>query len=110
MYPDEIIRLSATADGIRVAVVNLFVSLPVCRLKLAEILQIVKKRPDHFVGIAVVKFVPFIFTQGYRHNLVTGIARRFGERFSWDFTCNSRPADPGSAALAQHRLDRGDIG
>src|SRR5436190_7423007 len=108
MYPDEIIRLSATADGIRVAVVNLFVSLPVCRLKLAEILQIVKQRPDHFVGIAVVKFVPFGFTQGYRHNLVADIARGLGQRFLWDFARDSRPADPGSTAFAQHWLDRRD--
>src|SRR5881296_1999786 len=105
MYPDEIIRLSATADGIRVAVVNLFVSLPVCWLEVAEILQIVKKRPDHFVGIAVVKFVPFGFTQGYRHNLVADIARGLGQRFLWDFARDSRPADPGSTAFTQHRLD-----
>src|SRR5438552_18177030 len=101
MYPDEIIRLSATADGIRVAVVNLFVSLPVCRLKLAEILQVVKKRPDYFVEMAVVKSDPFIFTQGYRHNLVTGIACRYSERFSCCFTCNSSPTDQGTFAIVQ---------
>src|SRR5947208_16221121 len=57
MHPDEIIRLRAAADGIGVTLVNFLVGLPICRLKVAEILQIVKKRPDHFVGIDVVKFV-----------------------------------------------------
>src|SRR6266481_2459960 len=108
MHPDKIIRLRTAGDGISVTLVNLFVSLPVCWLEVAEILQIVKKGPDHLVGITAVKFVPFGFTQGYRHNLVTGIARGLGQRFLWDFAGDSRPANPGSAALAQYRLDRRD--
>src|SRR6516164_7439219 len=105
MHPDKIIRLRTPSDGICVTLVNLFVSLPVCWLEVADILQIVKEGPDHLVGITVVKFVPFGFTQGYRHNLVTGIARGLGQRFLWDFARDSRPADPSSAAFAQHRLD-----
>ena len=80
VHPDEIVGLRTAGDGICVTLVNLFVSLPVCWLEVAEILQIVKQRPDHFVGIAVVKFVALGFTQGYRHNLVTGVARGFGQR------------------------------
>src|SRR6266481_910741 len=83
VYPDEIVGLRTAADGFRVAIVNLFVSLPVCRIEVAEILQIVKQRPDHLVGITVVKFVPFGFTQGYRHcawpwsAVPVGFCRRF---------------------------------
>src|SRR5437870_12824904 len=105
MDPDNSIRLRTAGDRICVTLVKLVVSLPVCWLEVAEILQIVKKGPDHLVGITVVKFVPFGFTQGYRHNLVTGIARGLGQRFLWDFARDSRPANPGSAAFAQHRLD-----
>src|ERR1700746_2865083 len=108
VYPNEIVGLRTATDGIRVTLVNLFVSLPVCWLKVAEILQIVKKGPDHLIGIAVVKFVPFGFTQGYRHNLVTGIACGLGTRFMWDLPRDPRPADPGSATLAQYRFDRRD--
>jgi hypothetical protein len=78
MHPDEIIRLRAAADGIRVTLVNLFVSLPVCRLEVAEVLQIVEKRPDHLVGIAVVKFVALGFTESHRHNFVAGVTCGFG--------------------------------
>src|SRR6266581_4939247 len=108
MHPDKIIWLRTAGDGICVTLVNLFVSLPVCWLEVAEILQIVKKRPDHLVGIAVVKFVPFGFTQGYRHNLVTGVASGFGQRSLWNFARNSRPTNPHATALAQHRLNCGD--
>ena len=108
VHPDKIVGVGAPNNGIRVAVVDFLVSLPVCRLEVAEILQVMKQRPDHFVGIAVVKLIALGFTQSHRDNLVTGVAPGFGKRFLWDFTRNSRPADPGSAALAQHRLDRGD--
>ena len=108
MDPDEIVGLRTAGDGICVTLVNLFVSLPVCRLEVAEILQIVKQRPDHLVGIAVVKFVPFGFTQGYRHNLVTGVAGGFGQRSLWNFARNSRPTNPHATALAQHRLNCGN--
>src|SRR5207237_10916810 len=107
VHPDEIVGLRTAGDGLCVTFVNLFVSWPVCWLEVAEILQIVKKRPDHLVGITVVKFVPFGFTQSYRHNLVTGIARGLGQRFLWDFARDSRPAYPGSASFTQHRLDCG---
>src|SRR5438874_2267166 len=107
MHSDKIMRLRTAGDGICVTLVNFVVSLPVCWLEVAEILQIVKKRPDHLIGITVVKFVPFGFTQGYRHNLVAGIARGLGQRFLWDFARDSRPADPRSASFTQHRFDCG---
>src|SRR5436189_5603855 len=37
VHPDEIVGMCAAADGIRVAVVHLFVSLPVCRVEVAEV-------------------------------------------------------------------------
>src|SRR5260370_7426570 len=58
MHPDEIIRLRASRDGIRVALIDLFVSLPVSRLEVAEILQIAKNVPDHLLQIASVKSLP----------------------------------------------------
>src|SRR5260370_7375698 len=96
MHPDKIIRLRTAGDGICVTLVNLFVSLPVCWLEVAEILQIVKKRPDHLVGIAVVKFVPFGFTQGYRHNLVTRVPGAFLHRSLSNFSPDSLPTNPPS--------------
>src|SRR6266478_9482710 len=101
MHPDKIIRLRTAGDGICVTLVNLLVSLPICWLEVAEILQVVKKGPDHLVGITVVKFVPVGFTQGYRHNLVTGSARGLGQRFLWDFARDSRPANPYPASFTQ---------
>src|SRR5437879_11675830 len=103
MHPDKIIRLRTAGDGISVTLVNLFVSLPVCWLEVAEILQIVKKGPDHLVGITVVKFVPFGFTQGYRHNLVTGIARGLGQRFLRDFASGTRRANAYNGSYNQQR-------
>ena len=48
--PDEIVGLGTAGDRIRITFVYLLVSLPICRLEIAEILQIVKQRPDHLVG------------------------------------------------------------
>src|SRR5438552_85157 len=108
VHPDEITWLAIACDGLGVAFVDRLVSLPERRLEVTEVLQVMKQRPDDLVGVAVIKFVAFGFTQTHRHNLVAGVSRGFDERLLWDFTCNSRPADPGSAALAQHRFDRGD--
>ena len=108
VHPDEVARLAVSRNCLGVTLVHCFVGLPVGGLEVAKVLQVVKQRPDYFVGIAVVKLIALGFTQSHRDNLVTGVAPGFGKRFLWDFTRNSRPADPGSAALAQHRLDRGD--
>ena len=109
VHPDEIVGLRGVEDRIRVALVNFPVSLPVCRFEIAEALQIMKERPDHLIRIAVVKFVAFCLAQAHWHDLVTGVARGFGQRLLVrDFARNSRPADPGAAAFAQHRLHRRD--
>src|SRR5258705_703302 len=67
-----------------------------------------KKRPDHLVGIAVVKFVALSLTQGHRHDIVTGVAGGFGQRSLWNFARGSRPTNPRPTALAQHRLNCGN--
>ena len=106
--PDEVVRLTVSCDGFRVTLVDRLVCLPVGRLEVAKVLQVMKQRPDHFVGVAIVKLVPLGFAQTHRYNRVAGIA---GSLFEWsggNFSCNSRPANPGPAALAQHRLDRRD--
>src|SRR5438094_1145001 len=104
MNPDEVVRLRGAGDGFRVSHVHLFISLPICRLEIAKILQIVKKRPNHLVGVSVIKFVALAFTQTHRHNLIAGVARGLGKRSLWNFARNPRPADPSSATLAQHWL------
>ncbi len=104
--PDEIVGLGTAGDGIRVTFVNLFVSLPVRRLEIAEVLQIVKQRPDHLVGIAVVKFVALGFAQGHRHDIVTGVAGGFGQRslgFCRRFPANQSTCHRARAAPAQLR-------
>src|SRR5205823_4422221 len=93
-------------DGFRVTLVDRLVCLPVGRLEVAKVLQVVKQRPDHFIGVAVVKLVPLGFGQTHRYNRVAGIARGFFEWSGGNFSRNSWPADPGPAALAQYRLDR----
>ena len=100
VHPDEIVGLRTADDGIRVTVVNLLVSLPVCRLEVAEILQIVKQRPDHLVGIAVVKFVALSLTQGHRHDIVTGVAGGFGQRLVVEF-CPRFPANQSTSRRAR---------
>src|SRR5947208_15693986 len=56
VYPNEVVRLRTASDGIGETIVDRFVGLPVSRLEIAKVLQIVKQRPDHLVGIAVIKF------------------------------------------------------
>ena len=90
--PDEIVGLRAADDRIRIPFVYLLVSLPIRRLEIAEILQVVKQRPDHLVGIAVVKFVALSLTQGHRHDIVTGVAGGFGQRLVMGF-CPRFPAN-----------------
>src|SRR4029450_2014026 len=106
--PDEIVRLRVADDCIRIACVHLFISLPVCRLEIAEILQIVKQRPDHLVGIAVVEFVALGFTQRHRHDVITGVMGRFGQRPLWNFARDSRPTNPCATTLAQNWFNRGN--
>src|SRR5438034_10987853 len=95
-------------DSFGVTFVDLPVGLPVPRLEIAEVLQIVKQRPDDLIGIAVVKFVALSFAKSDRHHLVTSVACGFGERLLWNFAGNSRPADPRATAFAQHRFHRRD--
>src|SRR4029077_3473664 len=78
------------------------------RFEVAKILQIMKQRPDHLVGIAVVEFVALGFTQGHWHDIVTGVAGGFGQRSLWNFASDSRPANPRATAVAQHRLNCGN--
>ena len=108
VHPDEIVGLRTPGDGIRVAVVNFFVSLPVRRLEVTEVLQVMKQRPDHLIGIAVVEFVALRLTQGHRHDIITGVAGGFGQRSLWNFARCSRPTNPRATALAQHRLNCGN--
>jgi hypothetical protein len=106
--PDEVVRLAVSYDRLRVTLVDHLVCLPVGRLEVAKVLQVMKQRPDYFVGVAVVKLVALGFAQTHRHSRVAGIA---GGLFEWsggNFSRNSWPADPSPAALAQHRLDRRD--
>ena len=108
MDPDEIVALGTADDRIRIPFVYLLVSLPIRRVEIAEILQIVKQRPDHLVGEAVVKFGALSLTQGHRHDVVTGVAGGFGQRLVRDFARGSRPTNPRPTALAQHRLNCGN--
>src|SRR5262249_43255527 len=106
--PDEIVRSRAADDRIRVTFIHLLISLPICRLEIAKILQVVKQRPDHLVGIAVVEFVALGFGQCHGHDLITGVVSRFNERSWWNCASDSGPADPRSTSLAQHRLNCGN--
>ena len=108
MYPNEIVRSRIADDRVRIPFVHLLISLPICRVEITKILQIVKERPDHLVGITVVEFVPLGFAQGNRHHVVTGVASGFGQRLVRDFTGNSGPTNPRPTALAQHRLNCGN--
>src|SRR6266550_9162917 len=95
-------------DSFGVTFVDLSVGLPVPRLEIAEVLQIVKQRPDDLVGIAVVKFVALSFAKSDRYHLVTGVTCGFGKRPLGDFACTSWPANPYATAFAQHRFHRRD--
>ena len=108
MDPDEIVRSRVANDRVRVPFVHLLVSLPIRRLEIAKILQVMKQRPDHLVGIAVVEFVALGFAEGHRHDIVTGVAGGFGQRSLWNFARDSRPTNPRATALAQHRLNCGN--
>src|SRR6188472_1939870 len=105
MNPDEILRSRVADDCVRIPFVYLVVSLPIRRFEIAKILQVMKQRPDHLVGIAVVKFVALGLTQGDRHDIVTGVASGFGQWLVRDFTRDSWPANPRATALPQHRLN-----
>src|SRR5215468_9039036 len=97
--PDEIVALGAADDRVRIPFVYLLVSLPIRRVEIAEILQIVKQRPDHLVGIPVVKFVSLGFAQGHRYDIVTGVAGGLGQRLVRDFAGGPRPTNPRPTAL-----------
>src|SRR5438309_2443985 len=106
VYPNEVVRLRTASDGIGETIVDRLVGLPVSRLEIAKVLKIVKQWPDHFVGIAVIKFVPLGLTKRDWHDFVTCAARCFGECRLWNFARSSGPTDPGPTAFAQHRLHR----
>src|SRR5262245_47692097 len=104
VHPDEGVSLRAVSDGIRKTLVYCFVRLPICRFEVAKVLQIMKQRPDHLVGITVVKFVALGPAKSNRHYFVTGVTCRFGERTLRDFARNSGPSNPDTTAFPQHRL------
>src|ERR1043166_4676144 len=104
VHPGEVVSLRAVSDGIRKTLVYCFVRLPVCRLEVAKVLQIMKQRPNHLVGIAVVEFIALGLAKANLHYFVTGVAGGFGQRPLWNFAGNSRPPNPSSTALTQHRL------
>src|SRR5689334_2655716 len=103
--PDEIVWSRIADDLVSKPFVYLFISVPVFWLEITKILQIVKQRPDHLVGITVVELIPLSLTEGHRHDVVTGIAGGFGQRLFRDFARNTGPTDPCAATLAQHRLN-----
>ena len=105
VHPDEIFGLAMSRNRLGVALVYRLVSFPEGRLEVAEVLQVVKQRPDDFIGIAVVKLIVFCFAQCHRHYFVACVARGFGERRVRDVACDSRPTDPCPAASAQHRSE-----
>src|SRR5207244_10074096 len=51
VHPDEVLALRAVSDGIGITVIHCFVGFPKRRLEAAEILQVMKQRPDYLVGI-----------------------------------------------------------
>src|SRR5215470_3655350 len=108
VHPDEVVSLRAVSYGVGITLVYCLVSLPVCGLEVAKILQIVEQRPDHLVGITVIKLVAFGFAKSDRHDFVARVTCGVSQRASWKFSRNSRPADPSAAAFSQDRFLRGD--
>src|SRR4029453_5046828 len=103
-HPHEVVSARAPSDGIGVTFVYCFVRFPKCRLKTAKVLQIMEQRPDHLIGVTIVKFVPVGFAKSNRYYFVTGVTRGFGERALGDLACNPGPSNPDTTAFAQHRF------
>src|SRR5215469_3282159 len=102
MYPDEVTRPAVPRNSFSVAFVNCLVGLPEGGLEIAEVLQVVKQRPDDFIGVTVVKFVALCLAQCHRYYFVSYTERRFAKGRCRDFACDAGPANPDPTALAQH--------
>src|SRR5947207_2582813 len=102
VHPDEVARLAVSRNCLGVTLVHCFVGLPVGGLEVAKVLQVVKQRPDYFVGIAVVKLIALCLAQRHRHYLVASVAGGFGERRVRDLAAASGPTNPRPPASAQH--------
>ena len=57
MHPDEVAKLAVSRNRVGVTLVHCFVRFPEGRLEVAEVLEVVKERPDDLIGITVIKLV-----------------------------------------------------
>src|SRR6266513_703757 len=100
VHPHEVVSLRAVSNDIGVPFIHCLVSFPKCRLETAKVLQIVEQRPDHLIGVTIVKFVAFGFAKSHGHHFVTCAARGLSKWALWDFACDPRPSDPDPTPLA----------
>src|SRR5437773_12254641 len=91
VHPAEVAGSAVPGDRFGITLVYRLVRLPEGWLEVAEVLQIMKQRPDDLVGIAKVKLVAFCFAQRYRQDTVAYATGGFGERRVRDLACDPRP-------------------
>ena len=102
VHPDEVAGSAVPGDRFGITLVYRLVRLPEGWFEVAEVLQIMKQRPDDLVGIAKVKLVAFCLAQRYRHDTVAYATGGFGERRLRDLARDPRPANPRPTAPTQH--------
>src|SRR5690606_17791549 len=81
------------------------IALPIIGIKIADRLEIVKQRPDNFIGKPVIKIMNFLFVQANRLYFIAKIQLGLPEdRINPIIVSgNSRPAYPYPALLSQNR-------